>query len=109
MARSILAAALLALAGCTTFDGGAYSRQLLFDKPTTYDFPISCKSGTYTVQLDFVTAEEARKECGGRAMACYRSWPIPRIIIAHPQSWNDTTTFATFGHEVCHLAGGRHE
>ena len=96
--------------GCaSTFEGGAYSGQLLFDKPMTYGAPISCRSGVYTVEFVFTTAEEARKECGGRAMACFRGGVIPKIVAAHPKSWNDSVSLATIGHEACHLAGARHE
>ena len=101
--------AVAGLSGCAaTFDGGAYGGQLMFNKPMTYGAPIHCKSGVYTVELVFTTAEDANKQCGGRAMACYRGG-FPTIIAAHPKSWNDAQALLTLGHEVCHLAGGRHE
>ncbi len=102
-------AGLLVMSGCAVFDGGAYSETLMFNKPQTYSAPISCRSGVYTVEIVFTTAEEARRECGGRAMACFRGGVLPKIVTAHPKSWNDSVALATIGHELCHLAGSTHE
>lgn len=129
--RAIVALSLLgmvALHGCAVFDGGAYGSQLMFAKPMAYTNPISCKSGVYTVELVFTTAEEARKEClsncvfiqnqyaraacvarSSSSMACYRGGALPKIVTAHPKSWNDAAAMQTIGHEICHLAEADHE
>lgn len=101
---------LIVMAGCSTFEqGSVYGDPLNQVRSMQYAKPINCQSGVYTVELVFTTPKEAQRQCGGRAMACYRGGVLPKIVTAHPRSWNDSVALATIGHEVCHLAGATHE